>query len=250
MCTSIGVQRLIEQSHDLAAMFTPIQSDIRYSRFAGFCSVALHSVFLLWLLHTPAPKIVAPSFVVNGDHGQYIAHLYWPNERNRSATDASVGTSPAESRQELNAHLTWKQRAKAKKATKHELPRARIGLDTETSTVGQPAQARAAGSPLGTVLDGPLSGEEIRPALPVVSPDPAIAAAELKGLQGDVVVEVTIDENGSIIQKVVIQSLAPAIDGKVLEALDNWRFRPATRNGVAIPSKQDVYYHFPRLGKG
>jgi hypothetical protein len=36
----------------------------------------------------------------------------------------------------------------------------------------------------------------------------------------------------------------------VLEALENWRFRPATRNGIAIPSKQDVFYHFPRLGKG
>jgi hypothetical protein len=52
------------------------------------------------------------------------------------------------------------------------------------------------------------------------------------------------------VQKIVIQSLAPSIDGKVLEALDNWRFRPATRNGIAIPSKQDVFYHFPRLGKG
>jgi TonB family protein len=61
---------------------------------------------------------------------------------------------------------------------------------------------------------------------------------------------VTIDEKGNIVQKVVIQSLAPAVDSKVLEALDNWRFRPATRNGLAIPSKQDVFYHFPRLGKG
>jgi hypothetical protein len=26
--------------------------------------------------------------------------------------------------------------------------------------------------------------------------------------------------------------------------LENWRFRPATRDGVAIPSKQDVYFHF------
>ena len=48
----------------------------------------------------------------------------------------------------------------------------------------------------------------------------------------------------------MIQSLAPAVDSKVLAALENWRFRPATRNGAPIASKQDVYYHFPRLGKG
>ena len=130
------------------------------------------------------------------------------------------------------------------------MPRPKIGLDDQTSAPGQAAQARAAGSPLGTVLEGTLTGEEVRPALPVVSPDPHVAADELGGLQGDVIVEVTIDEKGNIVQKVVIQSLAPAIDGKVLEALENWRFRPATRNGVAIASKQDVYYHFPRLGKG
>ncbi len=140
--------------------------------------------------------------------------------------------------------------AKTAKSVKRDLPRPKLGTDAETTTPGQAAQVQAAGSPLGTVLEGPLAGEEVRPALPVVSPDPAVAAVELNGLQGDVVVEVTIDEKGNIVQKVVIQSLAPAIDGKVLEALENWRFRPATRNGVAIPSKQDVYYHFPRFGKG
>ena len=114
---------------------------------------------------------------------------------------------------------------------------------------GRATQARPAGSPLGTVLEGPLTGEEVRPALPVVSPDPLVATSELDGLKGDVVVEVTIDEKGNIIQKVVVQSLAPSIDGKVLEALENWRFRPATRNGVAIASKQDVYYHFPAWAK-
>lgn len=231
-------------------MFTPIQPASRRPRLATCCSIAVHGLLLLWLLHPPAPRLVAPSFVVNGDHGPYIAHLYWPNQRTQTATDASPGTSEAASRQQLNAQLAWKRRAKKAQAAAREVPRPRLGLDDQTSMSGEPAQAHAAGSPLGTVLEGPLTGEEVRPALPVVSPDPHVAANELGGIQGDVVVEVTIDEAGNIVQKVVIQSLTPAIDGKVLEALENWRFRPATRNGVPIASKQDVYYHFPRLGKG
>jgi TonB family protein len=231
-------------------MFTPIQTGARRPRLALYGSVAAHALLLLWLLHPASPKLVASSFVVNGDHGTYIAHVYWPSQPTPAPTDASAGTAAADSRQQLNARITWKRRAKAAKATQQELPRPKIGLDDQTSAPGQAAQARPAGSPLGTVLEGPLTGEEVRPALPVLSPDPHVAADELGSLQGDVIVEVTIDEKGNIVQKVVVQSLAPAIDSKVLEALDNWRFRPATRNGVAIASKQDVYYHFPRLGKG
>jgi TonB family protein len=230
-------------------MFTPIQHGHRQTRLVKYCSVAAHGLLLLWLLHPASPKLVAPSFVVHGDHGVQIAHLYWPNQRTPGA-NVSPGTSAADSRQQLNSHLTWKRHTRATKAAERELPRPKIGLDDQTSAPGQSAEARAAGSPLGTVLEGPLTGEEVRPALPVVSPDPHVAADELGGLQGDVIVEVTIDEQGNIVQKVVIQSLAPAIDGKVLEALENWRFRPATRNGIAIASKQDVYYHFPRLSKG
>lgn len=232
-------------------MFTPIELHSPRPRYATICSVAAHGALLLWLLHPPSPKLVAPSFIVHGEHGTRIAHLYWLNQRTETKADTSPGTSATDSRKLLNARLAWKHPAKAaRKAAERELPLPKIGLDDETSTPGETAQARAAGSPLGTVLEGPLTGEEVRPALPIVSPDPHVAADELGGLQGDVVVEVTIDEQGNIVQKIVVQSLTPAIDSKVLAALENWHFRPATRNGVAIASKQDVYYHFPRLGKG
>ena len=231
-------------------MFTPAQSAGRRSPVAVTCSIATHGLLLLWLLHPPSPKVVAPAFVVNGDHGTQIAHLYWPGQRTLLVNDTAPGTSDSSAHQHLNAHLAWKPHSKTAKSARRDVPRPKLGADAETAAPGQAAEARPAGSPLGTVLEGPLTGEEVRPALPIVSPDPTVATAELAGLQGDVVVEVTIDEKGNIVQKVVIQSLAPAVDGKVLEALENWRFRPATRNGVAIPSKQDVFYHFPRLGKG
>ncbi len=231
-------------------MFSSIQTGARRPRLANCASLAAHGVLLLWLVHPSAPRLVAPSFVVNGDHGKYIAHLYWLNPPGQIKADHSPGTAAQDSRQQLNTRLRWKRRTKTAQSTESDMPRPKLGLDDQTSAPGQAAKASPAGSPLGTVLEGPLSGEEVRPALPVVSPDPHVAPDELGSLQGDVIVEVTIDEKGNIVQKVVVQSLAPAIDGKVLEALENWRFRPATRNGVAIASKQDVYYHFPRLGKG
>jgi TonB family protein len=102
--------------------------------------------------------------------------------------------------------------------------------------------------PYGSLGSGPASGDEIRPALPVSASDPVVDPADLPPAEGSVIVEVTIDDKGNIIQKTVIESLTPAIDAKVLAALENWRFLPATRNGVAIPSKQDVYYHFRPRG--
>jgi outer membrane biosynthesis protein TonB len=38
------------------------------------------------------------------------------------------------------------------------------------------------------------------------------------------------------------------LDQKVLAALENWRFQPATHNGVAIASKQDAIFHFHARG--
>jgi TonB family protein len=64
-------------------------------------------------------------------------------------------------------------------------------------------------------------------------------------MQGDVIVEVTINEQGSVTETRVLQSLERNIDEKVLTTLRGWRFKPATVDGVAISSRQDVHFHFP-----
>src|SRR5207244_12846753 len=103
-----------------------------------------------------------------------------------------------------------------------------------------------------SVSDGYLSVMDVRPALPIVSPDPRVEVADLPdGMRkGDEIIEITIDAQGNIVQEIVISSLSSTVDAKVLAALENWHFLPATRFGVPIPSKQDVHYHFPQTPRG
>jgi TonB family protein len=64
-------------------------------------------------------------------------------------------------------------------------------------------------------------------------------------LTGDVIVEVTIDEQGAVTETKLLQSLKRDIDEKVVATVRNWRFKPATVDGVAISSRQDVHFHYP-----
>jgi TonB family protein len=90
-----------------------------------------------------------------------------------------------------------------------------------------------------------VDGAEVRPALPARTFEPHVSPDYLHGItEGNVVIEITIDETGTIVGKTVMQSMGPAIDATVLAALENWHFHPATRDGVPIPSRQDVVYHF------
>jgi len=211
----------------------------------------VHAVFLGWLLHSPAPTFLTPSFLVKGENGKYIAHLYWPGKDSEIATDATSGTSFNARNRMAKEHLTWNRVNVAKNAARR-LNRSNEGTDSKTGIAGSTVHPRAAGSPYGSVSDGSLTGPDVRPALPIVSPDPRIEVADLPdGIrEGDEIIEITIDAQGNIVQKIVISSLSSTVDAKVLAALENWHFLPATRFGVPIPSKQDVHYHFPQTPRG
>jgi TonB family protein len=218
-------------------MFCLLQTHDRRRLWARVISGGVHLLFLVWLLHSPAAKFLKASFVVRGNNGTLVAPLYWPSPK-----IVSGATGHAE-----HSHLTWNSERTRQLGRKQNL-QAHTTDDLRTRVSASQIQPLTAGSPQGTVLEGPLSGDEVRPALPIVSSDPLVDASELpQGLkEGDVVVEITIDAQGNIIQKVVISSLGPTIDSKVLAALENWRFLPATHWGNPISSKQDVHYHFPR----
>jgi TonB family protein len=194
-------------------------------------SLAVHLLFLGWLLRSPAPIFVAPSSVAKGQSGSSLTRIYFGGDS---------GVSQA---QPKPPRVTWQKAPKTASARRMEPPPAKQVLGNEIASI-RPS-GPAAGSLYGSLSYGTLTGPEIRPALPIVSPDP-VFGSDLAGIAGDVIVEVTIDETGAIVQKIVLQSLGPVVDEKVLAALEKWQFTPASKNGVPIPSKQDVYYHFPR----
>lgn len=103
-----------------------------------------------------------------------------------------------------------------------------------------------AGSPLGRVVDGPISGHEVHVAYPTVYPDPPVDRAGLpKDLIGDVVIEVTIDSQGDVVETKIVQSIGHGIDEKIEATLRRWHYAPATLDGTPVASHHDVHFHFP-----
>jgi TonB family protein len=119
---------------------------------------------------------------------------------------------------------------------------------SQTQTLSALGHGAQAGLPYGTLRAGQLYGDEIRPALPIMTSDPVVYPWQLPAVAGNEVIEITIDERGEIVNKTVLQSLGPEIDTRCLAALENWHFHPATRNGAPIPSKQDAIFPFRARG--
>jgi len=210
-------------------------------------SVAAHCLVLFLMLRPPTPTIVKVQQLRQGDGGRALTRLYWSSDQPDSAAanhntfskklpDQALRSKNLETpNKSLQLRLEKQERTIASNANDH------------SAASGKSSNAATAGSTYGSLNSGELTGTEVRPALWIAGPNPAVAASEFaEGLEGSVIVEITIDDQGNVIATQLLQSLAPAVDSRVIEALQMAHFIPAKRNGVSIPSKQDVYYHFPR----
>jgi protein TonB len=198
--------------------------------FSMVLAAAVHGVVILLLCWPAIPAFIRPNAIAYGEGGgstPVSVVLYAP-------TDLQLATS---SQPPL---LSFPAAAK-KKPQKTKIRKRNNVLEVEKQT--NPAEA---GSQLGSAYDGPMSGDEVKPALPVAFQDLKIPRSELpSGVQGDVIVEITIDAQGAVVEERLLQGLGHGVDERVIAVLRDWHFRPATRNGVAIPSKHDVHFHFP-----
>lgn len=222
-------------------MFSQAQTDSdARGKLPQIASLLAHGGLLLWLLHAPQPIVLMPQALKAGIRNGASTEIYFPDRGTQAAATSEAASSR---RMSATALLNWRP----PHVTKHRQHGLSIAEGaTQTAEATQPSNSLPpVGSPFGSQSNGLYSGADVRPALPVNSSDPKVDTAELGGgLEGDVVVEITIDEKGNIVEKKVLRSLTPSVDLKVLAALEGWHFLPATRNGMPIASKQDVYYHF------
>ncbi|HWZ44375.1 MAG TPA: TonB family protein [Candidatus Saccharimonadales bacterium] len=214
-------------------IFSPTERPARVRWNRGFAvSMGAHVVFLFLLLYKPA-IFVKPAAVVRGDMGKATLVYLGP----RAPKEAVAAEQPRVARARLQAPVMAAQ-APVEDAPPHKEVQS---ADARTQTVS----ARA-GSPDGSIYDGPASGPEVRPAIPTSFPDPPVSRSEVPaGVHGDVVVEITIDTAGTVVEIKLLKALGYGIEEKVIAAVQRWHFRPATRDGTPIPSKQDVHFHFP-----
>jgi TonB family protein len=213
----------------------PVAAGRKRWDFALLVSFAAHVVFLLVLAHRSAPVFVMPSDVALGTPGSSGTSIVYLSPVGLQP----VSKQPEQPKLELRAEI---QKIPLPKQPPPDTREKEDGANTAKSEEAAPG-----GSPYGSRIPGaPLTGEEIVPALPQVFPDPAVSRADLPpGVQGDVIVEVTIDEQGNVVELKLIRGIGYGIEDRVMATLRQWHFRPAQRDGVTIASQHIVSFHYP-----
>lgn len=75
--------------------------------------------------------------------------------------------------------------------------------------------------------------------------------AKKDSIEGQVIVQITIDESGKVIQAEVVQARPPGIfDQAALDAIKQWEFKPATADGKPIKVKMAQRIAFTLRKKG
>ena len=199
-------------------------------------SVAAHlAVLAVLVFHTSRVIDLNPAWLAYGDGAHTYQLIYSP------PSAQNLNPSPAA------AKLLFPARASKPRPRPQSQP---------PKPASQPQQVMAdaeagdhnshTGSPLGTMIDGPITGHEVHVAYPTVFPDPPVARAELpRDLQGDVVIEVTIDSHGNVVETKIVQAIGHGIDETIEATLRQWHYQPATLDGVPVASRHDVHFHFP-----
>ena len=188
-----------------------------------FVSLGIHATLLLALLGVwhAAPK-VAPYKLPGTSHGLSLLTYYSPGGKETSSSELPTKKAVVtESLSHLPAPITApKQKAEA-------APKTDAGI--------------------GNASESGLGDGDVKIALQKVFPYPKPDLSVLPhGTRGDVILNAVIDAKGNIAELTLLKGLGPEIDNAVIATVKQWSYSPATKNGVPVPSEQELHFHYER----
>jgi TonB family protein len=191
-------------------------------------SISLHVLLIGLMVWLHAAAYLQPQSLIRGRDGNRSAvALLSPG-----ISAPPVRSKPDDSRNALRLRNRRKQKT---------IPQA----EPRASAENKVAQALP-GSSNGTVSLGLTGYHDVRVAYLTYAPDPPIDRQRMpEWVRGDVIVEITIDEKGNVVQTKLLQSVGFGLDDVIIETLRRWRYQPAKVDGVPVSSKHDVHFHFP-----
>lgn len=93
-------------------------------------------------------------------------------------------------------------------------------------------------------------GGSVRPPVPTFRPEPEYTEeARRAGIDGSVLLSIVIAPDGTVRDVKVMRRLSYGLDEKAVEAVTQWRFKPATKDGSPVAVMVNVEVNF-RLLKG
>jgi protein TonB len=186
-------------------------------------SAVAHVAALAVILHVRRIQ-VEPMRLPGTEHGSHVSLTYSPGGAPAQSAMASVKPVAAK----------IPQAAKSK-------------LDQQTHTASATTTAPPSPNPSAAQGGDARGSGNVTVALAIFFPNPKPDLTTLAhGTRGDVIVDVTIDEQGRIVESQVAQSMGSAIDQTVLATIQTWTFKPATKDGVPVPSQQELLFHYER----
>ena len=112
------------------------------------------------------------------------------------------------------------------------------------SSADTQSQPQASHSEMAQVPASALTGMVEHKTLPQYPKE-----AMLKGIQGDVVFKVVVDESGKIVRSEPVKGDALLVAASK-DALQDYRFHPYLLNGTPVPFESEVGYHFTLTHNG
>ena len=114
--------------------------------------------------------------------------------------------------------------------------RQELDVPLDDTVFGIPASGPPAVQP-----DGPiLVGGDVKPPEKIYQPQPAYTEIARKArIQGVVIVQAIIDKQGGVTNVKVLKGLPMGLEEAAVDAIKQWKFKPATLNGKPVT----VYYN-------